>query len=962
MIKHYKTESFIKQQTINRKHPQPTAMRRRLTILLLLIATLPLAAAGFLPVVTNYTSLDYRAGLQNWAIAQGDDGEIYIGNNSGVLCFDGYTWTLTPLPGNTTARSLMYTKGRLYVGAYEDFGYMERDQFGHLVYTSLWRKLKDFTPHSDEIWNIVRTRDGHVLFQSFSSWFDFDGQNVTAHYTPRQLPLYFFSVRSNVYVQLMAGSLCRLERGQYREVLSRRQLLDDEVVAMLPLKDGTTLLCTNRHGLLRFDGHEAKPWKTEADAMLCSSQINRATLTAHDSTLVIGTIQSGIYGIDMHGRLRWHYDINTRLCNNTVLRLFYDRSGNVWAALDAGIALIHTGSPCTLLTSTEPQLGMVYDILRQDDRLYIATNQCTYLYKNARLLPIGGTVGQNWHITGLGNQIVVGNNRGTRSISGTQATPLRGSYEASSTCVRRFTVNAENDWLIESSYAEMRIYRLKNGTWQYANDIEGFLAPVRQFEVDDHGVVWATNMNKGLYRIALSDDMTRATSIKYIPSLSDSTTGKAMNVMKVSGNIVISEGEKVFTVGADQNIEPYPLLAGVAEEHIISSYPVDNSHFWLTTKAGYALMESDGRSCRTLQRIPAAFFGLDCGDQINNVKVFDGKAYFCLNGGVGCLDMRQKTASGASTTPLRLASAAWLSADRERHDMPIASESRARAKGDVVLRLSYANFDRQGITFEYSLKGGGIEIKSASQSPEIVLGSLAYGDYTFEARALGSDGRVLGTLHYAFSRPAPLWLSPVAFIVYALLLFVLIVVCSKWMSRRALRKQQIQAEAEQMKARLQLAEQQRIIEDQKKQLLEQQLQDKGKEIASLTMDSLMQKQKVQEVKQELRQQHASAPHDINRMLRHITDNIDNDAYWDIFRDNFDLIHKNFFRHLRSQYPSLTATDLKFCALIRLNLSTKDIAHFTGLTVRGVEGARLRLRKKLGLQKEQSLTEFLIDFK
>ena len=147
-------------------------------------------------------------------------------------------------------------------------------------------------------------------------------------------------------------------------------------------------------------------------------------------------------------------------------------------------------------------------------------------------------------------------------------------------------------------------------------------------------------------------------------------------------------------------------------------------------------------------------------------------------------------------------------------------------------------------------------------------------------------------------------------------------------------------------------------------LLEQQLQDKGREIASLAMEGIRHRRQVSDIKQELKDsgRRINSSKDIVRMLRHITDNIDNDAYWDIYRENFDLIHKNFFRHLREQYPSLTATDLKFCALLRLNLSTKDIAHFTGLTIRGVEGARYRLRRKLNIKETQSLTEFLIDFK
>mgnify|MGYP001357893467 CR=1 FL=1 len=172
-------------------------------------------------------------------------------------------------------------------------------------------------------------------------------------------------------------------------------------------------------------------------------------------------------------------------------------------------------------------------------------------------------------------------------------------------------------------------------------------------------------------------------------------------------------------------------------------------------------------------------------------------------------------------------------------------------------------------------------------------------------------------------------------------------------------------EAEKMRQDLKMAEQQRIIESQKKQLLERQLQDKGKEIASLAMDAVMHKRQVSDIREELEDHERKgipSRQQIEQILRQVTDPAKTNEYWDIYRENFDLIHKNFFRILRERYPSLTSTDLKFCALIRLNLSTKDIAHFTGLTVRGVEGARYRLRKKLQIGEQQNLTQFLIDLK
>lgn len=98
------------------------------------------------------------------------------------------------------------------------------------------------------------------------------------------------------------------------------------------------------------------------------------------------------------------------------------------------------------------------------------------------------------------------------------------------------------------------------------------------------------------------------------------------------------------------------------------------------------------------------------------------------------------------------------------------------------------------------------------------------------------------------------------------------------------------------------------------------------------------------------------------VLKQINDNIDNEDFWTVFENNFDLIHQRFFRTLKERYPGLTATDLRFCALLRLNMSTKDIAQMTNLTIRGVEAARYRIRKRIDVPDGVSLVDFFIEFK
>ncbi|MGN0219636.1 MAG: helix-turn-helix transcriptional regulator, partial [Muribaculaceae bacterium] len=139
-------------------------------------------------------------------------------------------------------------------------------------------------------------------------------------------------------------------------------------------------------------------------------------------------------------------------------------------------------------------------------------------------------------------------------------------------------------------------------------------------------------------------------------------------------------------------------------------------------------------------------------------------------------------------------------------------------------------------------------------------------------------------------------------------------------------------------------------------MLEIELTSKSKELASLALDMAQRQRVIDNLKDTISEQKRKGSittNDIDSLLKHIDSDIGDSEFWNIYHNNFDLIHENFFRNLVASYPTLTPVDLRFCALLRLNLSTKDIAKFTSLTVRGVETARYRLRKKLGIKDKES---------
>jgi len=95
-----------------------------------------------------------------------------------------------------------------------------------------------------------------------------------------------------------------------------------------------------------------------------------------------------------------------------------------------------------------------------------------------------------------------------------------------------------------------------------------------------------------------------------------------------------------------------------------------------------------------------------------------------------------------------------------------------------------------------------------------------------------------------------------------------------------------------------------------------------------------------------------------RLTSLINNNIEHDDDFEIFKSNFDIIHKGFFKSLEEKFPKLTRNEKIVCAYIKMNLSSKEIAALQNISPRAVEINRYRLRKKLNLTREKNLTEFI----
>ena len=97
-----------------------------------------------------------------------------------------------------------------------------------------------------------------------------------------------------------------------------------------------------------------------------------------------------------------------------------------------------------------------------------------------------------------------------------------------------------------------------------------------------------------------------------------------------------------------------------------------------------------------------------------------------------------------------------------------------------------------------------------------------------------------------------------------------------------------------------------------------------------------------------------------RELKNIVNNLktSDDSHWEEFQIRFNLVHQDFYSNIKKDFPDLTTGELKLAALIKLQLSSKEISILTNTTKAGIEVSRSRLRKKLQMDKKDNMFDFL----
>lgn len=909
------------------------------------------------PFVLNYSPADYNSSNTNWSIAQDSYGRILAANDNGLLIFDGMNWKKAfPFGDNQSVRiRSLYADGDIiYLGAYREFGYVSFDNVGEIHYTSLSCDIPELIGKEDEIWHIIKHGE-KVFFLYFNCCYVHD---IHSYRTQRIniASTDCFEFDGDLYLSSQAGYTYK-----WNDITNSFSPPDQTPAKTFLLNkfsvDGKNYAVTSQSGIIRINDDGTFQRIDKLGTLYPS--VNRSIL-CKDGTIILGTIGHGIMSVGKDGRINWQLNKDSGLQNNDVMCLMEDACGNIWAALDKGLSVIHKDGP-SFIPAPESVVGKVTAVFRTPDKqLLVGSNNGLYkasLKFGPEYVPIGKLRNQVWSISGDGDHVFVGGNTGT-FILDKNGRLVRISDVGGGTKV----LKRRNGDLIQASFAPVNQLEMANGRWFSKNYIRDFYVPANDIQEDSFGNLWIEHMYQGLYRVQRIKDRDSVTCYQ---SLTPGSRPERIRIIRLGGRLLFSNG-KGFHVYDDLNdtIVPYNSV-----NQKLSSYPaikkMSNSAdglLWVVFDDDRIAQISNAGSNVTVATIIAgAGLGIRMPDSSTDVvKLDDGSYIMPIEGGFIAFPEDNSYLIN-STGNLGVASIRATEGKKhgeqvsDRHIPTDAGSVTLKNKASLEINLfhSYCKYNNS-VSVSYILKGYDEAAQTCGKSMTADYAHLPHGSYVFTACLYDSLGTELDSISFnVYVRPS-FWGSWMAILMYLFLssslAYCIFIFVNHLLNRQRRRMQEVMDKE--------------MIALKNKQL-EESLLLKSDDLAKYSLIEAQRNKVLDQLREKitsmrLKESSEMKKSDYRELMRIIEDGGMSSDAWGTFYNNFDLVHDSFFTNLSNKYPSLTQSDLRYCAYLRLNMTTKEIAKATGVTVKGVEAAKGRLRKKLSIPQDLSIGTFLLN--
>ena len=926
---------------------------------ILVVLTTFVCSAQEHPPVMAYNPENYGAQNQNWSIYQTTDQIMYFANNSGLLEYDGMNWNNYPVPDNSIVRSVKAVGNQIYTGSYMDFGVWERNTKGILEYTSLVQKLGIELAEDEQFWDIIKL-DDWLIFQSLSRIYLVNEQAKESTYIESDYVISnIFEVEGVLFFNQLSKGLYKIIDGNVELVSDDPRLKSDNIAGLIEHNDQLVIM-TASNGFYFLNNKKLTPWKIDPKVNLNALTIYSA-IKLKDNSIVIGTVSNGIYHLSPQGTLKYDLNFEKGLSNNTVLSVYEDYQNNLWLGLDIGISHINLSSQFVVYNDTKGAIGTVYTSVLFDDYLYLGTNQGLF-YKqrdvNSDFTFIEGTNGQVWNLKVIDNQIFCGHDRGTLLIKNKK---LQYSISQSLGTWDFKRLNDNPNIILQGNYNGLSLLEKIQGKWRYRNKIKGFDISSRFYHyLGDK--IYVNHELRGLYELNINEELTAVTKVSNITPM---TKGNGSNFIKFSKNYYYTSSQDVYRYNSDATFtdsEPFKdVLKGFSTRTTIMDVKDSEGLKWCFADDNILIISS-GSVTQTpkVEIIPVAISnfkrvvsGFENLTRIGADEYLLGSAYgyFIFNSDtlkpnhIYNLKINSVEASNINEDKFRLDSTNPKNLDPESNN--------------IYISFSIPHYDNiVSKKYSYKLEGWSNSWSDWKSDSHQVFENLPYGSYEFKVKGKIGNSETLNVASYSFVIDRPWYLSNIAITIYVIIFIVLWILIHNLYKRYYRKQQQKLLQKSQEQLALKELETSQKFMQLTNEKLKLDIESKNRELAVSTMSLIKKNEFLNSIKTELKEK--DNQQDIKKVIRIIDKNLNNTDDWKLFEEAFNNADKDFLKLIKEKHPVLTPNDLRLCAYLRLNLSSKEIAPLLNISPRSVEVKRYRLRKKMDLPHEFSLTNYILE--
>ena len=916
------------------------------------------------PLIQSFSPEEYLAGTQNWDIEIAPNGLMYFANNDGLLVFDGERWQLHAQSNNTIARSIEIFDDNIYVGGQDELGYFKADDKGMLKYYSLLRSGDNNYKNLEDIWQIIRI-DSSLYIQNRKSilLLKHGAFNILAE--GREIE-FLTQIGNALFFNNGEGGFFMIQDQKVNEVNGADYFSKMKIVDVLEGTDGRLLVFTESNGIFIQTETGFEIWQTNAQSFLKKNQIT-SVCKVNPNTIALGTRLGGVVVIADTGLCQYVIDKKSGLQNNSINDLKPDNWGNLWVASYYGIDRIDFSNHTNYFVPDGELEGAVFDIELWEDYWWFGTaNGLYYLphkeYYNPfepldfRLVP--DSEGQVWGLDIISNQLYMAHHKGAFEISKNGSASKLGGFIGA----WKFIQDDQNHMIVG---AYDGLYRLtKSGQdWKQESHVGEFEESSRIMIVDKESDIWISHPYRGVFKLEKSDDVSGYSVVK-LDSSSGFETDRNNYVFNIYGTPYLTNDKGIyrysFTTG--RFLQDSLLVSKIGYDERVRRLIQEDNYIWYIAdgKTGYIKEIDSGLTSRLLHQPIPALKKVYVGGFENLFPIDSSNIFVCSNKGVlykyqrPDLDNRRFTIHLAEMSlPQHELSISGLFSNETSEAVLEPYQNNISFKFRTNGRISS---DVEG--YSYLLSGVDDKWTEVRPSASKEYNNLSHGDYTLRVKALDKNGWISEEYELHFKIHPPWYLTPFSKSIYALFMValfaaMLLIPRSKYRRNTDKLKDKQRQTMEQMQAI-------------KKEKLETEIAFKNKELAVSTMHLLQKNKTLNNLRSEVEKLRKTVQSpEVKTKLKDVINLLQADLRleddWEKFSFHFDQVHQGFIKKLKQRYPDLTPNDHQLCAYLKMNLSTKEIAPLLNISVRGVEISRYRLRKKLNLERDVNLNEFMNSF-